>query len=29
MPDERQRRALGAIDKLVGKLDRERDGQRG
>jgi len=29
MPDERQRRALDPVDKLVGQLDRERDGQRG
>ena len=29
MPDERQRRALDAVGKLVGHLDREPDGQRG
>jgi hypothetical protein len=29
MPDERQRRALDPVDKLVGQFDRERDGQRG
>jgi len=29
MPDERQRRALDSVDKLVGKLDGERGTQRG
>jgi hypothetical protein len=29
MPDERQRGALDAVDKLVGQFDRERDGQGG
>jgi hypothetical protein len=29
VPDERQRRTLNPVDKLVGQLDRERDAQRG
>jgi hypothetical protein len=29
VPDERQRRALDPVDKLVGQFNRERDAQRG